>query len=216
VGADVTHRTCPAGGQAPDDVLVGADDGRGRRTALWAVVAVTAVVVGATAVDSQPEPATPLLTMREGVLVPRDRVVDDRLAEAGMHIEVVNAGDRALDLRSAALVPGTWEVDIVDRLLVVPGESLVLSLHRTVDCAEGASYGPVPEHLVLEARTPDDREAVVRLPVADAAAYGGLLDDALRDPARACVVMGGDVAGPLGDLISSWRARRAGPPVPSS
>jgi hypothetical protein len=213
VGADPTHRPCPADGQTPRDVLVGADEAGGRRPAVRAAAVVAALLVGAAAVDRSPPPA-PLLALRDGDLVPRDRTVGDRLAEAGMHVEVVNAADLAMDVRAASLVPGAWEVDVVDRTLVRPGESIVLSLHRTVVCDERASYGPFPEHLVLEVRTSDDAEAVVvSLPVADA--YGGRLDDALRDPGRACIVTGGDVGRPLGDLVSSWRARRAWPPVPS-
>ena len=97
---------------------------------------------------------------------------------------------------------------------LVPGESVVLSLRRTVRCDGDAMHGPSPEHLVLTARGSADDDVVVRLPVADEAAYGGRLDEALRDPGRACVATG-DVGGPLGDLVGSWRARRAWPPVPS-
>ncbi len=217
MGADATHRPCPADGQATADVLVGAGDaGPGRRTALAAAAVVAALLVGATALDRSPDRPAPVLTLRAGELVPRDRTVGDRLAEAGMHVEVVNAAGLAMDVRAASLVPGAWQVDIVDRTLVRPGESLVLSLHRTVVCDERASYGPFPEHLVLEARTSGEDDVVVRLPVAGPSAYGGRLDDALRDPGRACVVTGGDVGGPLGDLVGSWRARRAWPPAPSS
>ena len=177
---------------------------------------VAALLLGAAALHRSPRPDAPLLVLRAGELVPRDRTVGDRLAEAGMHVEVVNTGDRTLDLRSASLVPGAWEVEVVDRPLLLPGESVVLSLHRTVVCDERASYGPSPEHLVLEATTDDDEDAVVRLPVADPSAYGGRLDDALRDPRRACAATGGDVEGPIGDLVGSWRARRAWPPVPST
>ncbi len=171
---------------------------------------VVALLVGAAAVDRPQTPQEPVLVLRDGEIVPRDRALVVRLAEAGLHVEVVNAGHRVLDLRRAALVPGAWEVDVVDRPVVVPGESLVLSLHRTVVCDERASYSPFPEHLVLEARTADDgQEVAVRLPVADPAAYGGRLDEALRHPGRACVVSGDDIGGPLGDLVGSWRARRA-------
>jgi hypothetical protein len=216
VGADATHRPCPVDGQAPGDVLVGGDDeGPERPPVLWAAAAVAAALLaGATAVDPSPEPDAALLALRAGHLVPRDRILDDRLAEAGMHVEVVNASDRTLDVRGASLLPGAWEVDVVDRSLLQPGESVVLSLHRTVVCDERASYGPFPEHLVVEARTEDDEAALVRLPVADPSAYGGLLDDALRDPGRACVVAGDEVGGPIGDLVGSWRARRASPPSP--
>ena len=187
MGADATHSPGPVAGPAPTDVLAGADDDRLPRSRLWTAAAVlAALLLGATTLDPPAGPDAPRLALRAGELVPRDRTVDDRLAEAGMHVEVVNTGDRTLDLRSASLVPGAWEVDVVDRPLVLPGESLVLSLHRTVVCDERASYGPSPEHLVLEARTDDDEDTVVRLPVADPSAYGGQLDDALRDPGRAC------------------------------
>ena len=192
MGADATHRSCPADGQSTADVLVGADDDRpSGRTRLWTAAAVLGgLLLGATALDRSTEPATPLLVLRAGELVPRDRTVDDRLAEADLHVEVVNTGVRTLDLRSASLVPGAWQVDIVDRPVMLPGESVVLSLHRTVVCDERASYGPFPEHLVLEATTADGEDALVRLPVAHPAAYGGRLDDALRDPGRACVATG--------------------------
>ena len=216
MGADATHRPGPGQGQAPPDVLVGADEGPGRRPAVWAAAVVAAVVVGAATVDRSPAPRAPLLALRHGELLPRDRTVGHRVAEAGMHVEVVNTTDRALDVRAARLVPGTWEVDVVDGTLVQPGRSIALSLHRTVVCDERASYGPFPEHLVLEAQTSHDEAAVVRLPVADPAAYGGRLDDALRDPGRACLVASGAGSGPLGDLVDSTGARRAWPPVPSS
>ena len=213
MGAHASHLPRPADRPVTADVLVAGAERTGRHPSLWAAAVVAALVVAAAAVDRAPAPPDPVLVLREGEIVPRDRTLDERLAEAGLHVEVVNAGDRTLDLRRAALVPGAWEVDVVDRPLLVPGESLVLSLHRTVLCDEHASYGPSPEHLVLEARTADDgRPVVVRLPVADDAAYGGRLDDALRDPGRACVVSGDDVGGPLGDLVGSWRARRAWPP----
>ena len=195
---------------APGDVLAGGDDDGRRHPALWAAAVAGALLVGVAAIDRSPD--APGLVLRDGVLVTRDHPVDERLAEAGMHVEIVNAGDRTLTVERAALEPGAWDVDVVDRPVLVPGESLVLSLHRTVSCDERASYGPAPEHLVLEARDPAQVAVVVRLPVSDPAAYGGRLDDALRDPGRACVVTGGDAGGPIGDLIGSWRARRAWPP----
>ncbi len=209
MGADPSHLPRPADRQVSADVLAGGDEPAGRSA--WRVAAVVlALLVGLAVVDRPPPPQAPALGLRDGEIVPRDRALDERLAEAGLHVEVVNTGDRVLDLRRAALVPGAWEVDVVDRPLLVPGESLVLSLHRTVVCDERASSSPFPEHLVLEARTVEDgQDVVVRLPVADPAAYGGQLDEALRHPGRACVVSGDDVGGPLGDLVGSWRARRA-------
>ena len=212
MGAPGTHRSFPAQGQAPADVLAGADEDDLSRAAPWAAALVVALLVGAVVDGRSSEPAPRPLVLRAGELVLRDRVVDHRLAEAGLHVEVVNAGAGALDLRQAALVPGAWEVEVVDRTLLLPGESVVLSLHRTVVCDERASYGPVPEHLVLTALAPDGDDLVVRLPVADPAAYGGRLDDVLRDPGRACSDEADDVGGPLGDLVGSWRARRAWPP----
>jgi hypothetical protein len=141
-----------------------------------------------------------------------DRTLDARLAEAGLRVEVVHAGGSAVQVRSASLVPGAWEVDLARHPALRPGKRLALRLRRTVVCDERASYGPVPEHLVLEARTDDDRDAVVRLPVESPSAYAGQLDDALREPGRACVVTGGSDGGPTGDLVASWRARRAWPP----
>ena len=209
MGAPATHRPGPDGLQDPGDVLAGGDEAAGRHPALLVAAVVAALLVGATTVDLSPQ--APPLALREGELVPRDRIVDARLAEAAMHVEVVNTSERTVDVGAAALVPGAWEVDVVDRTLLRPGESLVLSLRRTVVCDERASYGPSPEHLVLEARTADDEDVVVRLPVRDPAAYGGQLDEALRDPGRACVATG-VVSGPVGDLVGSWRARRAWPP----
>ena len=210
---DGTRRPWPGDGQAGTDVLVGADGAR-HRSALVAAVVVAAVVIGVlaggAALTRSPEP-DPVVALRAGALVPRDRTVDDRLAEAVVHVELVNLADHALDVRRVALVPGAWEADVVDRTRVPPGESVVLSLHRVVLCDERASYGPEPEHLVVAAHAAGS-PVVVRLPVADAAAYGGRLDDALRDPGRACVVTG-RTAGPIGDLVDSWRARRAWPPV---
>ena len=209
---DGTRRPWPGDGQAGTDVLVGADGAR-HRSALVAAVVVAAVVIGVlaggAALTRSPEP-DPVVALRAGALVPRDRTVDDRLAEAVVHVELVNLADHALDVRRVALVPGAWEADVVDRTRVPPGESVVLSLHRVVLCDERASYGPFPEHLVLEARTADDGQpVVVRLPLADPTAYGGRLDEALRHPGRACVASGDAVGGPHGDLVGSWRARRA-------
>ena len=206
---DGTRRPWPEDGQADTDVLVGAD-GAGHRSAVVVVGVVVAVLAGGAALDRSPEP-DPVLALRAGALVPRDRTVDDRLAEADLHVELVNLAGHALDVRRVALVPGAWEADVVDRTRVPPGESVVLSLHRLVLCDERASYGPAPEHLVVEALA-DGSPVVVRLPVADEAAYGGRLDDALRDPGRACVV-GVRTGGPIGDLVDTWRERRAWPPV---
>ena len=204
------------------DVLVGADEvgvdddggaGRRRRSALASAAGVTAVVtallLGTTVVDRSPE-AAPLLALWGAEPVPRDRTVGDRLAEAGLHVEVVNTSDLTMVVRGASLVPGAWEVDLVDRALLRPGQTVLLSLHRTVSCDERASYGPAPEHLVVDASTGGGTVAV-RLAVDDPAAYGGRLDDVLRDPGRACVVTDDDVGGPIGDLVGEYRARRAAP-----
>lgn len=213
MAAAATSQPRPPDGRAPVDVLVA--DGPGRRSPVWPAAALlVALLLGTTVVDREPAPAPPVLALRAGELVARDRTIDARLAEAGMHVEVVNTGDRTLELRRAALVPGAWAAELVDRPLLVPGESAVLSLHRTVRCDEPGSYGPAPEHLVLEAAADDGDVVLVRLPVADPSAYGGRLGEALGDPGRACVVTGGGAGGAIGDLVSSWRARRAWPPVP--
>lgn len=217
MGAPALHGTRPDAGQADLDVLEGADERRpGHRSVLASAAVVAALLFGMTAVDRAPAPEPePLLVLRDAELVTRDRPIGDRLAEAGMHVEVVNTSDVIMVVRGASLVPGTWAVEVVDRPLLRPGQSVVLSLHRTVRCDERASNGAVPEHLVVEAST-DDATLAVRLAVDDPAAYGGRLDDALRDPGRACVVTDDVVSGPIGDLVGEYRARRATSDAPGS
>ena len=130
------------------------------------------------------------MALRTGpALIPRHRggVPPGQPASARVHVEVVNEGSDTVRVVSGALTPGSWLVDVVDRDVVTPGESLVLALHRSVDCSGEVPPGPAPEQLVLTALLPDQSPASVAVDVArEQPAYAGRLDDVLRDPARAC------------------------------
>ncbi len=162
---------------------------------LMATVGVTAALVQAQRAEDAralavraAERGLPLQLRTGPSLIPRDRSgPGDAPAQARVHVEVVNRGAQAVRVLSGALTPGSWLVDIVDRDVVPPGESLVLALHRSVDCSGHVPAGPTPEQLVLTALLPDDRPVSVALDVAsEQDAYAGRLDDALRDRARAC------------------------------
>jgi hypothetical protein len=123
---------------------------------------------------------------------------------AGLHVELLNTGRTAVELRSVALVPGRWQVEVVDRHELRPGWSAVLDLQREVDCgaAAGDDDGPAPRELVVLVAV-GGREQVRAVDVGPAqAAYGGRLDDVLGSPRDACDLEAAvPLLGPIGDLF---------------
>jgi hypothetical protein len=150
------------------------------------------------------------LTLRAGpVVIPRrDAPPVQGRVRGGVHVEVVNTGRRAVLVTSAALVPGTWQVDVVQDgdnavhperggRFLRPGWSAVLVLHRLVDCTGAADHGPVPTRLVVRAEL-DDRRVSRTIDVGPAQrTYAGGLDDLLSAPEVFCAPAGGP--GTVGD-----------------
>lgn len=208
MGAPPTYRPSPTAGRASADVLVSGVERapwvpspRVQAAGVAAVLLAASVGVTAALVQAQraqdardlalraAERRLPMALRTSSVLVPRDRgsPAPGEPAQARVHVEVVNTGPSTVRVLSGALAPGSWVVEVVDRDVVMPGESLVLALHRSVDCSGEVPPGPAPEQLVLTALLPDQSPVSVALDVArEQAAYGGRLDDALRDPGRAC------------------------------
>lgn len=140
------------------------------------------------------------LVLRDGtVVLRRDAAPEQGRVRGGVHVEVQNAGRRALRLTSAALVPGQWAVSVVEDAgdaaepsgegrFLRPGWSAVLVLHRLVDCTPGAEHGHAPTRLVLEADV-DGRRLSRAIDVGPGSSgYRGGLDDALGAPAAFCAV----------------------------
>ena len=208
MGAPPTTRPSPTAGREPVDVLVSGVERepwtpspRTQAALLPAVLLAATVAVTAALVQAQrAEDARALavraaerelpLELRTGpAVVLRDRGSDrpGAPAQAAVHVEVVNRGAATLRVLSGSLTPGSWRVEVVDRDVVAPGESLVLSLHRDVDCSGQVPVGPAPEQLVVTALLPDQSPESVALDVArEQPADDGRLDDVLRDPLRAC------------------------------
>jgi len=207
MGAPLTTRPSPTAGREPVDVLVSGAEREPwspspRAVGACAVAVLLAAAVGVTAVGAQgqraqdarlpaertAERALPLELRTGPALVPRSRAATGSApAHAIVHVEVVNRGRSTVRVLSGALTPGTWRVEVVDRDVVVPGESLVLALHRSVDCTGLVPVGPAPTQLVVTALLPDQSPVSVGLDVArEQPAYDGRLDDLLRDPLRAC------------------------------
>lgn len=198
----------PVVDRTPVDALVSGDERepwtpspRLASGVLAAVLLAVPVAVTAGLVQSQRAEDARSLALREAervlpmqlragpVLVARDRGPDrpGASAQARVHVEVVNRGPLTVQVLSGVLTPGAWVVDVVDRDVVLPGESLMLALHRSVDCSGQVPLGPAPEQLVLTGLLPDDSPRTVALDLArEQDAYAGSLDDALGDPARAC------------------------------
>ena len=227
--ASVTRRPGPRADRESEDVLVSGSERapwqpppRLQSAAVAAVILAAALAVPTALVRSQraedaralaarAEQQRLVLALRQGPhLVLRDTAGStDVPAQAHMHVELVNESRRRVQLESASLTPGDWRVDIVDRSLLLPGESVVLSLRHPVDCGAPPVDEPAPEHLVLRAAVADRPPSTVRLDLAGEQAYGGLLDDALRDPRRACAAPAPGPYGPIGDLFRG-PARQAG------
>ena len=133
------------------------------------------------------------------------------MAVAGLHVEIVNTGGRAVVLSSVSLVPGPWVVEIADRHELQPGWTAVLDLRRDVDCGASADPGAVPRQLVVRAES--DGQLLQRtLDVGPAQqAYGGRLDDVLARPGAACDPESAvPLLGPIGDLLQPDPDSQAG------
>jgi hypothetical protein len=208
VGAPPPYRISTVVDREPLDTLVSGDEREPWTTSprvaaglLAAVLVSVPVAVTAGLVQTQRANDARFIALREAgrvlpmalrtgpALVPRDRGPDrpGASAQARVHVEVVNRGPLTVRVLSGDLTPGPWVVDVVDRDVVLPGESLVLALHRSVDCSGQVPLGPAPEQLVLTGLLPDSSPRTVALDLArEQEAYAGSLDDALRDPGRAC------------------------------
>lgn len=212
-----SHRTlAPLAGptsEAALDVLVGGDerDEPPSRRVLTGIAVVVLLAGAALLLRQGPTDAGPAAgadPVRFGlhptsVVVPRHvPPAPGRVAVAGLHLELLNTGETAVELLSVALVPGGWEVEVADRHQLRPGWSAVLDLHRQVDCAPGADHGPPPRRLVVRAEV-DGRAVVRTVDVGpEQAAYGGRLDDVLGSPGDACdPEAAGPLLGPIGDLF---------------
>ena len=202
----------------PDVLCSGSDEGSwrdpGRRRLLTGGLALAVGLAAAASLVPREGPSAGTDEVRlalhpRAVVVPRHVPLSSgRPAVAGVHVEVINQGRRPVVLTSAALVPGTWQVSVIDRTRLEPGWSAVLALQREVDCARGADLGAVPRELVLEVEA-DGESLVGHVDVGPAQlAYGGQLDDVLRSPRDACAPEAGlPLLGPIGDLLAA-RARR--------
>ena len=125
-----------------------------------------------------------------------------RPAQAVLRVEVVNHGALPVRLISAALVPGVWEAELIDRPVMRPGWSAVLSLHRDVDCAPAAEHGRAPRDLLLVLEI-GGRAASRTLDLGPGqTAYDGQLDEVLGRPLAACSrTPRTSLLGPIGDLV---------------
>jgi hypothetical protein len=139
------------------------------------------------------------------VVVPRHQPpAPSAAAVAGLHLELLNTGTSAVELRSVSLVPGRWQVEVADRHELRPGWSAVLDVRREVDCSagDGTDDGPVPRELVVRVEVAG-RSVVRTVDVGPGQeAYGGRLDDVLSAPRAACDLEAAvPLLGPIGDLF---------------
>lgn len=201
--------------ESPPDVIAGGSEPSGAPsprlvvgTAVLVLLLAGAVLLRPAGPSGGPAPTADPVRFAlhpRSVVVPRHvPPADGRAAVAGLHLELVNTGEAAVVLSAVRLVPGSWQVQVVDRPQLRPGWSAVLDLRREVDCAPATDHGPVPTELVVEAEVEVGGRRVVRTvdvgPEQDA--YEGRLDDVLGDPGHACdLEAAGPLAGPIGDLF---------------
>ena len=203
------HGTSADDGEPLADVLAGgADEPDGRpsprQRTLAIALAAAAVVTGAVLVQGQADerrdapPAPPVLVLAEGGEVLRRLGAGPPPGQlhVGLQLDVVNASGGTVVLTSAELVPGAWDVDVLDDAdlplrsehgrVLRPGWNATLVVHRLVDCTAVTCPGLEPEALVVGVDR-DGRHEEHRIDVGlGQRAYGGQLHGALGHPESAC------------------------------
>lgn len=208
MGAGRPHGTSADDGEPLADVLAGGADGPDgrpspRRRTLAVALAAAVGVTGAVLVQRQAEPrdappAAPVLVLSErGAVVPRlGAAPSPGQLHVGLQLEVVNASSGTMVLTSAELVPGAWEVEVVDDAdhrvrsadgrVLRPGWNATLVAHRLVDCTAVTCPGLGPEALVVGVDV-DGRHEEHHIDVGlGQVAYGGRLHAAFGHPESAC------------------------------
>ena len=208
MGAGPPQGTSAGEGEPLADVLAGGADEpdwrpsprqRTLAVAMAAVAVVTGAVLVQREVDARPRaPAAPVLVLAEGreVLPRLGAAPPQALLHVGLQIDVVNASGGTVVLTSAELVPGTWEVEVVDDAdhrvrsergrVLRPGWHATLVAHRLVDCTAVTCPGLGPQALVVDVDR-DGHHEQHRIDVGrQQQAYGGQLQGAFEHPESAC------------------------------
>ena len=207
MGGGTPQDTSAPAAEPPPDVLTS-----GREAPAWcptprqrtAAIGLAGVVLLTGAVLVQRRSGDPrdtaasseLVLSSSAAVVPRVRPGPPGQLHVGLQIDVVNTSGHAVVLTSAELVPGAWDVDVLDDADVRvrsergrplrPGWSGTVVAHRLVDCTRGAQGAPAPRALVLHSDV-DGRDVHQRIAVGpEQRAYAGRLDDALSRPEAAC------------------------------
>ena len=203
------HGTSADDGEPLADVLAGGADEpdwrpwprqRSLAIALAAAVAVPgAVLVQRQAVERRDaQAAPPVLVLAEGSEV-LPRLGTGRppgQLHVGLQLDVVNASGGTVVVTSAELVPGVWEVEVMDDAdqrvrsergrVLRPGWHATLVAHRLVDCAAVTCPGLGPRDLVVDVDR-DGRHEQHHIDVGlGQSAYSGRLHGALGSPESAC------------------------------
>ena len=170
---------------APVDLLVSGPRPAGRRASRWVPAAVLGLLLVGTALVRPGARATPGIVFRpDASVIVHDVEWSGRQVDVQLHVELRNDGPDQLEVLGARLDPPTWQVTIVDRPTVVPGEAISLQLARRTRC--DLPPGRVPDGLLVTVRPEGGRARTERLSLRAGERGPALAGALLGVPAQAC------------------------------
>lgn len=169
---------------APADLLVSGPM-RGR-TSRWVPAAVLVLLLVGTALLRPGAPASPGIAFRPGAsVIVHDVEWSGRQVDVQLHVELSNDGPKQLEVLAARLDPPTWQVTLVDRPTVGPGEGISLQLARRTAC--DLPPGAAPDALLVTVRPAGGRSRTEWLSLRAGERGPALADALLGVPAEACL-----------------------------
>ena len=169
---------------APSDLLVSSPVRT--RASRWLPAIVLVLLLVGTALLRPGAPASPGMAFRPGAsVIVHDVEWSGRQVDVQLHVELRNDGPTQLEVLAARLDPPTWQVTIVDRPTVVPGEAISLQLARRTGC--DLPPGRAPDALLGTVRPAGGRSRTERLSLRAGERGPALADTLLGVPAEACL-----------------------------